>query len=97
MPHDGWRQAIQKELDALCKNQTQRLAKLPREKKVVGWRWVLTVKQNPDRTVDRLKARPVAKEYVQTIGIDYFGTFSYIVKLNFVRVVIPISANKEFS
>ena len=57
-----------KEMDALTNNGTWDLVHLFAGKKVIGCRWVFTVKVNPDGSIARLKARLVAKGYAQTYG-----------------------------
>jgi len=51
------------EMQALENNGTWELVSLPPDKKIVGCRWVYTIKAGPSDEVDRLKARLVAKEY----------------------------------
>ena len=63
------------EMDALTDNGTWDLVCLPVGKKVIGCRWVFTVKVNLDGFVARLKARFVAKGYAQTYSVDYSDTF----------------------
>jgi hypothetical protein len=47
------------------------LTSLPEGKKAVGCKWVFTVKQSLEGTIERYKARLVARGYSQTYGIDY--------------------------
>ena len=51
------------EMDALTDNDTWDLVRSPTRKKVIGYRWVFTVKVNPDGLIARLKACLVAKGY----------------------------------
>ena len=60
---------------------------------VVGF---LPLKQNPDGTVDRLKACLVAKGFTQTYGLDYTETFSSVAKLNSIRIIISLVANLDW-
>jgi hypothetical protein len=48
------------------------------------------VKFNHDGSVERLKARLVAKSYTQTYGIDYDETFSPVAKISSVCVLVSI-------
>jgi Reverse transcriptase (RNA-dependent DNA polymerase) len=84
-----WKTAMFEEIRTLTKNSTWEIISRPSEKKMVGCKWVFTVKHNPEGKVDRLKARLVAKGYTQTYGIDYKKTFAPVAKMNTVH--IPLS------
>ena len=81
-----------KEMDALTDNGTWDLVRLPAGKKVIGCRWVFTLKVNPDGSIDRLKVCPVAKGYAQTYRVDYSDTFSPAAKMTSVRLFISLAA-----
>ena len=90
--HPGWRSAMIDEMDALIDIGTWDLVRLPAGKKVIGFRWVFTVKVNLDGSTARLKARLVAKGYAQTYGMDYSDTFSPVAEMTFVRLFISLAA-----
>ena len=60
----------------LLQNDTWDIVNLPKGKKSVGCRWVFTLKYRVDGTLDRHKARLVARGYTQTYGIDCQETFA---------------------
>ncbi|CAL8999957.1 unnamed protein product [Prunus brigantina] len=91
-----WMDAMNVEMDALNKNKTWDLVPLPRGKKAVGCRWVFTLKHKADGSIDRYKARLVAKGYTQTYGVDYLETFAPVAKLNTVRVLLSLAANRDW-
>ncbi|XP_057994504.1 uncharacterized mitochondrial protein AtMg00820-like [Hevea brasiliensis] len=51
LSHPGWCDAMREEMEALETNGTWYLVSLPIGKKVVGCKWVFTVKVNPNGSV----------------------------------------------
>ena len=60
-----------KEMTAIERNHTWKLVDLPQKKTPIGLKWVYKVKHNADGSVQRYKARLVAKWYAQHQGIDF--------------------------
>ena len=72
-----WQQAMKEELDALHKTGTWDLVDLPFRKSAIDCKWVYKIKTRSDGTVDRYKARLVARGFTQEkYGIDYEETFA---------------------
>ena len=56
---------------------------------------MFTLKYKADGTLDRHKIRLVANGFTQTYGINYSETFSFVAKLNTVRVFLSVAVNKD--
>ena len=87
---------MNEEMGALQKNATWELIPLPKGMKPIGCRWVFTVKLKPNGSIDRYKARLAAKGYAQRYGIDYQDTFAPVAKINTIRILISIAANRDW-
>nr|KYP59587.1 Retrovirus-related Pol polyprotein from transposon TNT 1-94 [Cajanus cajan] len=81
---------------ALEANKTCDIVKLTKDKKVVGCRWIFTIKMIADGKIDRYKARLMAQGYTQTHGIDYEETFAPVAKLNFIKIFISLAENLDW-
>lgn len=71
-------------------NTTWDLTQLPANKNVVGCQKVFTVKVHPDGSLERLKARLVAKVHTQMYGVDFDDTFSPIAEIPSIWVFISL-------
>jgi transposase InsO family protein len=83
-----WKQAMDEEYRALMANNTFTLVPLPPDRTAVKTRWVYKIKQKADGSVDRFKARWVARGYSQKYGIDYDQTFAPVVRLENLRMLL---------
>ena len=91
---DDWQTAMETEMKALKENDVFSVVPLPKDKKLVGSRWVYSVKDKPDGSVLH-KARFVAQGFSQEKGSDYSDTYSPTVKMGTVRMLIQFAAENQ--
>ena len=90
-----WRAAMDAEFDALIANDTWELRPLPPGRQPIKCKWVYAYKTKPDGSLDRFKAKLVAKGYSQTPGTDFHETFSPTVKYESIRLALAVAATTE--
>ena len=95
LQNENWKIAMIDEYSALLRNNTWSLVDLPVGRKVIGCKWIFRVKENPDGSINKYKARLVAKGFHQTTGFDYTETFSPVVKLTTIRMVLTITLSRN--
>lgn len=88
---DEWTQAIESELESLKTNETWELVKPPKDKNVIGNKWVFRIKTDESGNPSKFKARLVAKGYSQIKNEDYTDIFAPVVKLSTVRTLLSIA------
>jgi len=87
-----WRQAIEEEKASLEEKHTWDIVPIPKEVKPITSKFVFKRKYGPDGTVNRHKARLVARGFQQEEGIDYEETFAAVVKPASYRILFAIAA-----
>lgn len=64
------------------------------EHKLLTCKWMFRVKTKVDGTLDKLKARLVARGFEQLAGVYYMETFSPVVKYTTIRLVLSLAATR---
>ncbi|GKA81561.1 ribonuclease H-like domain-containing protein [Tanacetum coccineum] len=91
-----WVEAMNKEMDALYKNDTRDITDLPIGRKSIGGKQVYKIKYKSSGKIERYKARYVVKGYNQKEGIDFNETFSPVVKIVTVRCLINLAVQNNW-
>ena len=63
MKEEVWRRAMKEEIEAIEKNSTWELVKLPEKCKSIGVKWIYKIKRDNSGEITRYKARLVAKGF----------------------------------
>ncbi|GJZ39106.1 zinc finger, CCHC-type containing protein [Tanacetum coccineum] len=84
------------EMQSMKDNKVWDLVDLPPNRKTVGSKWLFKKKTDMDGAVQTFKARLVAKGFTQTYGVDYEETFSPIVDIRAIRILIAIAGFYDY-
>ena len=87
-----WKEVVNDEMESLISNRTWKLVDLPPSCKPIGCKWVLRKKLKPVGSIDKFKARLVAKAFKQKADLDFFDTFSLIIRITSIILLITIAA-----
>ena len=93
---DQWQLAMESEMKSMEDNHVFTVVPLPEGKKVVGSRWVYSIKDNPDGNILH-KARFVAKGFSQVEGSDYTDTYSPTAKMSTVRILMQLAVENDMT
>ena len=78
------------EYKALLNNDTWSLVIASADEDIVHSKWIFRIKTNHNRTIDRCDTKPVVKGFQQTLGLDFFETYSPIVKAYTIKVIFTL-------
>ncbi|RDX69366.1 hypothetical protein CR513_51526, partial [Mucuna pruriens] len=78
-----------------CLLVSLRIPLRPKDKRVIGCRWIYIVMCKYSETLGQYKARLVIKGYTQIYGIDYEETFVFVAKMNIIRIILSLNL-KQF-
>jgi hypothetical protein len=85
-----WKEAMTKEHQSIMKNEVWEIVPRPKGKSVVTSKWVYKIKHAADESVDKYKARLMAREFSQKEGEDYDETFAPVARYTSIRAIISL-------
>ncbi|WVZ60555.1 hypothetical protein U9M48_010561 [Paspalum notatum var. saurae] len=90
-----WIIAMQEELNNFTRNEVWVLEERPKNKNIIGTKWVFRNKQDEHGVVVRNKARLVAKGFAQVEGLDFGETFAPVARLEAIRILLAYSSHHK--
>src|SRR3954464_7999686 len=91
-----WLQAMKSKMESMYENQVWDLVIPPEGVKPIEYKWIFKRKTDADGNVTVHKARLVAKGFRPVQGIDYDETFSPVVMLKSVQIMLAIAAFYDY-
>jgi hypothetical protein len=91
-----WQLAMAKQLAALDRTGTWDIVPLPSHAVPITCKWVFKVKTKPDGSIERYKARLVARGFQQAQGRDFDETFASVAHMTTVRTLIAVAASSSW-
>ena len=86
-----WRFALDSEYQQLVDALTWELVPRNSAANVISGKWVFKIKRNPDGSIDRYKARWVARGFSQRHNVDFTEIFAPVIRYSSVRLLLSLS------
>jgi transposase InsO family protein len=90
---EQWKEAMAEEHQSIMRNEVWEIVPRPKEKSVVTSKWVYKIKHAADGSVDKYKARFVARGFSQKEGEDYDETFAPVARYTSIGTIISLAAS----
>ena len=91
-----WQEAMDREMKTLEDAGTWETVPRPTDHNIIGSKWVFRLKRKSDGSIDKYKARLVARGFTQVYGTDYFETYSPVAKLSTFCTILALAAQQDW-
>ena len=91
-----WKVAMDSEIQSLQNAKTWRKTAQPAHRKVVGNRWVFRKKRKADGSIEKYKARLVARGFTQIPGLNYTETYAPVACMASFRTILALAARQDW-
>jgi hypothetical protein len=91
-----WVDAMTKEYQSIMKNDVWEIHHRPKNKDVVSSKWIYKIKHVADESIEKHKARFVARGFSQKEGIDHEETFAPVERYTSIRTIIVLATKMKW-
>ena len=91
-----WVDAMVEEYQSIIKNEMWEIVPRPKDKSVVSSKWIFKTKHSADGTIEKYKARFVAREFSQKEGIGYEESFAPLARYTSIRTVLALASKNNW-
>jgi hypothetical protein len=87
-----WKDSMLEEYKSILKNNGWDIVLRTKDKSMVSSKWIYKIKHATDGSVEKFKARFVARGFTQKEGTDYEETFSHVARYIAIRTIIALAS-----
>ena len=80
------------EYQSIMKNDVWDIVPKPKDKSVVSSKWIYKIKHAMDGSIEKYKARFVARGFSQKEGIDYEETFALVARYTSIGAIMALAS-----
>ena len=87
-----WKDAMMEEYQSIVKNDVWDIVLRPEGKYLITSKWIYKIKHTADGSIEKYKARFVARGFSQKEVVNYEETFALVARYTSIRVVIFLAS-----
>ena len=87
-----WKDAMMEEYQSIMKNDVWDIVPRLKKNPVVTSKWIYKIKNAANGSIDKFKARFVARGFSQKEGLDYTETFAPVARYSTIRSIISLAS-----
>jgi hypothetical protein len=91
-----WADAMTEEYQSIMKNEVWEIVPRSKNKDGVSYRWLFKIKHVADGSIEKYKARFVARGFSQKEGIDYEETLAPVARYTSIRTIIALATKMKW-
>jgi hypothetical protein len=91
-----WADAMTEEYRSIMKNEVREILPISKNKDGVSYRWLFKIKHVADGSIEKYKARSIARGFSQKEGIDYEETFAPVARYTSIRTIIALATKMKW-
>jgi hypothetical protein len=89
--HQVWKDAMIEKYDSILKNDVWAVVLRPRGKSMVTSKWIYKINHATDGSIEKYKARFVARGFTKKEGIEYDEIFAPVARYTSIRIIISLA------
>jgi hypothetical protein len=91
-----WVDSMMEEYQSIIKNDEWEIVPRPKSKDVLSSKWIYKIKHAADESIEKHKARFVARGFFEKEGIDYEETFAPVARYTSIRTIIALATKMKW-